>query len=219
MWYTKAESTPRYGLWYCGLGMGQIVGGLISFGAQHAPRNLSFGGWKIMFVAIGAANILAGAMAFLFLPETPENAGFLTEQEKSCIRMRLREDQAGTGAKVFRWRAVPAAVMDLQTWLLMLLTVLVLIPSGMITTFSSMLIKGFGYTPKESALLNMPSGAVSIIATMTSTITITRGFSRWLTVDILLLITVLGACLMSFMPTTNQGGCLAGIYLVNAVST
>ena len=218
MWYTKAESTPRYGLWYCGLGAGQIVGGIISFGAQHAPRNLSFGGWKIMFVVVGAVNALAGVMAFLLLPETPEKAGFLTEQEISQIRIRLREDQAGAGAKVFRWRAVPAAFADLQTWLLMLLTVLSVLPSGVITTFSSMLIKEFGYTPKESALLNMPSGAVSIIATMASTITIAKGFPRWLAINILLLVTVLGACLMSFMPTTNQGGCLAGIYLVNAVS-
>lgn len=33
--YTKGQATPRYGLWYCGLGAGQIFGGLISFAAQH----------------------------------------------------------------------------------------------------------------------------------------------------------------------------------------
>jgi hypothetical protein len=86
-----------------------------------------------------------------------------------------------------------------------------------ITTFSAILILGFGYDSKESALLNMPSGVVSIASTMISTIAIAKGFSRWLAIDLLLLPTLLGSCLMSFLPTSNKGGCLAGTYLVNTV--
>lgn len=42
-WYTRAEAPLRYGIWYCGLGAGQICGGLISFGAQHSFRPLQVG--------------------------------------------------------------------------------------------------------------------------------------------------------------------------------
>ncbi|KAJ5112895.1 hypothetical protein N7456_001429 [Penicillium angulare] len=215
MWYTRAESTPRYGLWYCGLGAGQIIGGLISFGAQHAPTSISFGGWRIMFVVIGAVNVLVSLLVIFVLPETPEKAKFLTQSEKERVAQRLQNDQAGVGMKVFRWKSVLEAFVDLQTWLLVLLTILITIPSGVITTFSSILIKGFGYDSKQSALLNMPSGVVSILATMLSTYAISKGFSRWLAIDLLLLPTLLGSCLMSFLPTSNRGGCLAGIYLVN----
>ncbi|KAJ5742031.1 hypothetical protein N7533_011440 [Penicillium manginii] len=215
MWYTRAESTPRYGFWYCGLGMGQIIGGLVSFAAQHASTSLSFGGWRIMFVAIGAVNILASLLVLFILPESPAEAKFLSEEEKQRISQRLSEDAAGVGDKVFRWRSVLEAFADLQTWLLVLLTVLITIPSGVITTFSAILIKGFGYNSKESALLNMPSGIVSIFSTMASTYAIAKGFSRWLAIDILLIPTLLGSCLMSFLPSENKGGCLAGIYLVN----
>ncbi|CAI7588924.1 unnamed protein product [Penicillium pancosmium] len=215
MWYTRAESTPRYGFWYCGLGMGQIVGGLISFAAQHASANLAFGGWRIMFVAIGAVNILASLLVLFVLPESPAKAKFLSEAEKQRISQRLSQDQAGVGNKVFRWRSVLEAFADMQTWLLVLLTILITIPSGVITTFSAILILGFGYNSKESALLNMPSGIVSIVSTMASTYAIAKGFSRWLAIDILLIPTLLGSCLMSFLPTENKGGCLAGIYLVN----
>ncbi|KAJ5129128.1 uncharacterized protein N7515_005167 [Penicillium bovifimosum] len=215
MWYTRAESTPRYGLWYCGLGVGQIVGALISFGAQHAPTSMSFGGWRIMFVVIGVVNILVSLLVIFVLPDNPEKAKFLTETEKQRIGQRLTDDQSGVGSKVFRWRSVLEAFGDLQTWLLVLLTILITIPSGVITTFSAILIKGFGYSSKESALLNMPSGIVSIVATMVSTFAISRGFSRWLAIDLLLIPTLLGSCLMSFLPPDNQTGCLVGIYLVN----
>lgn len=218
MWYTRDESTPRYGFWYCGLGVGQIVGGLISFAAQHAPADISFGGWRIMFVVIGAVNIIVSALVLFILPETPDKAKFLSEAEKLRVVERLNQDAAGVGDKVFRWRSVLEAFADLQTWLLVLLTILITIPSGVITTFSSILIKGFGYNSRESALLNMPSGIVSIVSTMVSTYAIAKGFSRWLAIDLLLLPTLTGSCLMSFLPAANKGGCLAGIYLVNTVS-
>ncbi|KAL3442376.1 MFS general substrate transporter [Aspergillus insuetus] len=211
MWYTRAESTPRFGLWYCGLGVGQIIGGLISFGAQHAPAN----GWRIMFGVIGAVNLLVAALVLVILPETPDKATFLSSIDKARIRARLEADSAGVGEKVFRWNALVEVFGDLQTWLLILLTLLITIPSGVITTFSSILIQGFGYGSKESALLNMPSGIVSIVSTMVSSYGIAKGYSRWLTIDILLLPTLLGSCLMSFLPTSNQAGCLAGIYMVN----
>ncbi|KAJ5459192.1 hypothetical protein N7530_011136 [Penicillium desertorum] len=215
MWYVRAESTPRYGFWYCGLGAGQLVGGLISFAAQQAPVNMSFGGWRIMFVVIGVVNILVSLLVIFFLPNTPDEAKFLSDSEKRRIAQRLTDDQAGVGVKVFRLRSVLEAFGDLQTWLLVLLTILITFPSSVITTFSAILIKDFGYTSEQSALLNMPSGVVSIVATMVSTYAISKGFSRWLAIDLLLLPTLLGSCLMSFLPAGNQGGSLAGIYLVN----
>lgn len=219
MWYTRAESTPRYGLWYSGLGMGQIIGGLISFGAQHAPPQLAFHGWRIMFVAVGAVNIVASILVLFVLPESPASPStrFLTAAQRARVAERLRADSAGVGDKVFRWQALLEAAVDLQTWLLVVLAILITIPSGVITTFSAIMIKDFGYTSKQSALLNMPSGVVSITATMLSTWAIARGYSRWLAIDILLVPTLLGSCLMSFLPKDNQAGCLAGIYLVNTV--
>jgi predicted MFS family arabinose efflux permease len=217
MWYTRAESTPRYGLWYCGLGVGQIVGGLISFAAQHAPPNMSFHGWRIMFVVIGVVNVIVALLVWFLLPENVEKAKFLSQADRDRITQRLWEDQAGVGHKVFRWGSVVEAIGDLQTWLLVLLTILITIPSGVITTFSSILIKDFGYTSKQSALLNMPSGVVSIVATTLSTWAIARGYSRWLAIDVLLVPTLVGSCLMSFLPKSNRAGCLVGIYMVNTV--
>ena len=169
-----------------------------------------------MFVVIGAVNVVVALLVLFILPETPEKARFLTPVEREYIAQQLQEDTAGVGHKVFRWGSLLESLGDIQTWLLVLLTILITIPSGVITTFSSILIKDFGYTSKQSALLNIPSGAVSIAATMLSTWAISRGYSRWLAINVLLIPTLLGACLMSFLQR-NQAGCLAGIYMVNTV--
>jgi sugar phosphate permease len=215
-WYQKDEAAPRFGFWYSGLGAGQIIGGLISYGAQSS-HNTHFQGWRVMFLCIGIFNVLVGATIYFWLPPTPETAKFLNYGEKEVIAQRLAEDHAGIGLKVLRVRSVLETFLDLQTWLLCLLTILNVIPSGVITTYSSILIKNFGYSPKQAALLNMPSGIVSICALMGSTWIITKGYQRWVSIVVALCVTLLGACLMSFSPKSNKAALLTGMYLVNAV--
>ncbi|KAL4802576.1 major facilitator superfamily domain-containing protein [Aspergillus unguis] len=218
MWYTRRESTPRFGLWYCGLGVGQILGGVISFGAQHASPSLGFAGWRIMFLVIGLVNILAALLVVFLLPGSPETATFLSQAEKDHISARLKADSAGPGPKVFTKAAILTTVADVQTWLICIIGILSAIPSGLIIAFSSIVIKNFGYTSKESALLNTPAGAVSIISILLSTYAVHKRWPRWLTMNFLFAVTLLGACLMSFLPETNQAGLLAGIYIVNATT-
>ncbi|KAI1751842.1 putative allantoate permease [Xylaria castorea] len=215
-WYNRRESTPRYGIWYCGLGAGQIIGGLISFAAQHGSRTASFSGWRIMFVAVGLFNLIVAALIILFLPNGPQDAAWLSEAEKMHIREKLALDQAGTGMKVFRKAALREALFDVHVWILFVLTIVLVIPSGVITTFSATLIRGFGYDPKSAALLNIPSGAVSIIATLGCTYAILVDFPRWLGIVVLMVPSLIGTGLMSFYKG-SRGGVLAGIYLINFV--
>ncbi|KAK8028500.1 hypothetical protein PG991_005556 [Apiospora marii] len=217
-WYTKRQACARTGLWYCSIGAGQMLGGLVSFAAQHGSQDNdiargAFGGWRIMFLAVGASNLVVAVAVLLWLPDTVDGARFLTEGEKAYIRTALALDQAGNGRQIFRPRALFEALADPAVWLLTLIIVLTVIPSGVIVTFSAALINGFGYTPKESALLNMPSGVVSIFATLLSTFAILRGVPRWLAILAMIVPTMIGAGLMSFYK--GQGGSLVGIYLIN----
>lgn len=82
-------------------GLGQIVGGAISYGAQQHTG--VFAGWRIMFLCIGIANCFV-AIAVWWLPGTPEEATFLTSTEKEAIAQRLHDDHAGVGIKKLRVR-------------------------------------------------------------------------------------------------------------------
>lgn len=200
----------------CGLGVGQIIGGLISFAAQHSP-NTGLNGWRIMMVAVGIFNICTALVVIIFLPSTLESAKFLSSTEKELLRRMLVLDQAGNGLKVFNMKGLYEVFIDPQVWLLTLLTALSVIPSGVITTFSAILISGFGYDSKQAALLNIPSGAVSIIATCAATYAVLKRTPRWISIIVILVPALIGAGLMSFLEQSNQGGKLAGIYLINTI--
>ncbi len=213
-WYTKRRATLRTGIWFCGIGAGQILGGLVSYAAQHGSASGSFPGWKIMFVSIGVLNLAVACLTLLWLPDTVDSARFLTEAEKDVIRTSLVLDQAGNGKKVFKLPSVWEAVGDVQVWLLFVISILIVVPSGAISTFSATMISGFGYNPKQTALLNIPSGVVSITATLIGSSFILKDFPRWIGICVLVIPAMLGAGLMSFYKG-SQGGGLAGIYLIN----
>lgn len=134
------------------------------------------------------------------------------------IEERLNWDDPKTKAEELDLRLFRELLLGPQTWLLVLLTLCITISSGVITTFSATLIHSFGYDSKQSALLNMPSGIVSIFATILSTWVILKRIPRWLSIIGLLIPALVGAALLSFEGVSRPAGSLAGIYLVNFVS-
>jgi MFS family permease len=214
-WYKRREGAYRFGIWFCGLGLGQILGGFISFGAQHSKSSPR--GWRLIFFCVGAMNVIVSGFVY-HLPSSPEEATFLSATDKEFTIRRLKEDHAGVGAKVLRLRSVFEVMLDGQTWLLCLITLLTTLCSGVVVYYSAILIKGFGYDSKTATLLNIPCGAVGIIATVAVAYAVRNGYHRWLAISVACVPAMLGSMLMTFLPANHKAGMLAGIYLINTVS-
>ncbi|EQL04192.1 allantoate permease [Ophiocordyceps sinensis CO18] len=138
--------------------------------------------------------------------------------EKVALLKHVSVNQTGIDTPGFRPREVLEALADPQIWLLVVSVVLLSVSSGVVTTYSATLIKNLGYVPKQAALMNMPSGVVSIFFTLLVGFGIRRQSHRWAWIIVCIIPAVIGGALMSFLnPHTNRSGVLAGIYLVNAV--
>ncbi|OBT75522.1 hypothetical protein VF21_04957 [Pseudogymnoascus sp. 05NY08] len=216
-YYTKLEQAPRFAIWYCGLGFGQIIGGLISFAFQHVT-NKHFKSWQAMFVFVGVATSLVGIATFFILPDSPMKAKWLSEPEKAALLKHVSINQTGIQNKNFKMRQVLEVLADPQLWLLTICTICTSVSSGVITTYSATLIQSFGFTPKRTALLNMPSGVVSIAAALIVGFGVRKSENRWAWLVLCCIPGMIGGGLMSFMPASNRAALLAGIYLVNAIT-
>ncbi|KAI8942921.1 hypothetical protein NX059_000959 [Plenodomus lindquistii] len=110
MWYKKKEQPLRTGIWYLGVGMGTIIGALISFGFQHV-HNPTFTSWQIMFLVVGLVTVAVGIAVIMLLPDNPMSSR-LGPSEKVWAIQRLRENQTGRlhaiiirfPSKCFRYR-------------------------------------------------------------------------------------------------------------------
>lgn len=234
-WYTKSEQAPRFSVWYAGLGLGQIIGGVLSYAFQQVKREVGFEGWRIMFVVLGVVTVVIGIVTGIWLPDTPMQARFLGEGEKVVLLKHVAVNRTGISNRGFKARQVLEIVLDMQMWLMTLLTILVRtikseivslliypatqisISSGVVTTYSATLIKTFGFSSPNSALLNTPSGLVSIISTLAVGYGIRYTSHRWAWLVLCCIPGILGGALLSFA-TYNRAAQLAGIYLVNAIT-
>ncbi|RDA90385.1 hypothetical protein CP533_5636 [Ophiocordyceps camponoti-saundersi (nom. inval.)] len=217
-WYTKSEQAPRFSFWYLGLGLGQIVGGAVSYAFQHVGPGAALAGWRVMFLVLGLITVLFGISTLAFLPDTPMQARWLSTTEKVALLKHVSVNQTGIQDRRFRPKEVIEALLDPQVWLLVLAVTLLSVSSGVVTTYSATLIKNLGYAPKRAALMNMPSGIVSIFFILLVGFGIRKQSHRWAWIIVCIIPAIIGGALMSFLdPRTNRSGVLAGIYLVNAV--
>ncbi|KJK60203.1 D-galactonate transporter [Aspergillus parasiticus SU-1] len=214
-YYTKSEQAPRFTFWFLGLGVAQIIGGLISFGFQHVHH--AFAGWRIMFLVMGLITVVVGLATLLFLPDTPMQAKWLSDDQKVTLLQHVRVNQTGIRNGKFDPKQLLEAVLDPQVWLWALMLALQAVSSGVVVVYSSTLIAGFGFGGPISALLNTPSGIVSIFFTLLVGIGVRKASNRWAWVFICSIPGIIGGGLMSFLPKSNRAGVLIGIYLVNSI--
>ncbi|KAJ5120517.1 uncharacterized protein N7515_009905 [Penicillium bovifimosum] len=191
-YYTRSEQAPRFTVWYMGLGVAQIIGGLISFAFQHVQH--------------ASLERMADYVPYL-------------GTSYSCLALlqHVSENQTGVWSTTFDLKQIREAALDVQLWLLTVTTILISVSSGVVTTYSSTLIAGFGFSGPISALLNMPSGIVSIVFTLLVGIGIRKTSNRWAWNVLCTIPGIIGGALLSFLPKTNKAGVLIGIYLVNAI--
>ena len=123
-WYTKSEQAPRFSFWYCGLGVGQIIGGILSYAFQQVRRE-GFEGWRIMFVVLGVVTVVVGIAIFLVLPDNPMKASWLSEEEKVVLLRHVAINRTGIKNQQFKLSQIVEIFVDAQIWLLTIMTILV----------------------------------------------------------------------------------------------
>lgn len=163
-----------------------------------------------------ASNAMLIQPVVLLLPDNPMSSR-LTPEEKVWAIERLRENQTGIENTHFKFYQVLECFKDPQTWMLSLITISSNVPNGAVSSYQATLIKSFGFDSKTTALLQLPSGVVSIISILTATYLAGRFNQRGLNVVTLLIPGMLGGCLMAFLPGESKAGKLIGNYLTNCI--
>lgn len=130
MFYPRHQMLLRLGLWYCAAPLSGAAGGLLAAGLSQIHYR-GYNSWPWIFIIEGIVTTLYGAVAFFFLPHTPSQARFFTEEERTAAVQRLREDLHGADQKVavdherFSWKWViiisrslssAAADLDSSVW-------------------------------------------------------------------------------------------------------
>lgn len=109
--------------------------------------------WRALFIIVGAVTFLLGVTMLVLLPNAPMTAWWLTPRQRCIATMRLRANRTGISNKTFKAYQAREALLDIKTCLIFFAFIGVSISNGGLSTFGSLVVKGFGFSVREVRLI------------------------------------------------------------------
>lgn len=161
MFYRRHQLLYRIGLFYCAAPLSGAFGGLLAAGLAKI-RTKDYHGWPFIFFVEGIITVLFGVLVAFFLPHTPGEAKFLTEEERRGAIARMKLDAHGStpegdvAHETFSWHWVRRALLNWNTILLSLNFFAIITPIYSYSLFLPTIIKSLGYTSLKAQLFTVP---------------------------------------------------------------
>ncbi|KAL3439899.1 major facilitator superfamily domain-containing protein [Aspergillus insuetus] len=162
MLWTREEQSLRSSYWLSMNGIAAILGALLAYGAGHA-EGLAVPQWKLIYLIVGSMTIAWGFVIYAYLPDGPHNAKMLTEYERVVAIWRISHNQTGLKQPQIVPSQIKEALLDPRQWLLYLMAICYGILNGGVANFLAAIIKGFGYSPLRTSLLQTPVGGIQVV--------------------------------------------------------
>lgn len=196
-------------------GITNMLGSLLTYGLGHidSPHLKSY---QIIFLFFGLITVAYSVLVWFFLPDSPMTARFLRGDDKLVAIERLRANNQGIENDEWKWKHVKEAALDLKTWLWAAMMFVISVPSGGISTFGPLIVKNFGFNRFQTILLNIPFGAVQLVATLLGAYVATLLKWKSPVLAFLSLPPIAGCVMLLYLPrdVSAKGPLLAAYYLV-----
>ena len=216
MWYKQNERASRIAWFYAGNLSTSIVGGAVAYGVTFYQGSVAQ--WKLLYLILGALAIFNGVLVIFFLPDSPNTARFLSEEEKIAALERVRLDQAGTHNKKIKRYQVVETFKDVRTWIMFIIILCIGIPNGGLSAFTNIITQSFGWTERQTLLLDMPRAPIGGFAVVAVGWLSDRLKDRMSLVLLFTLPTLIGFVILATMQNSGQKGVLEFAFLFQYVS-
>ena len=115
--YLRHEVGLRIGMFLSAAPLANTFAGALAYGITSGKPALPK--WRVLFLVEGLPTVVASIAAFFLLPDSPEKATFLTEEEKAVAKARgVRQAGAATRIGGVNWNEYLKGLVDPKSLLL-----------------------------------------------------------------------------------------------------
>ncbi|KAF8632919.1 hypothetical protein AX15_001640 [Amanita polypyramis BW_CC] len=165
-WYKRSEFGIRAAIFFSAASISGAFGGLLAVGISKMEGIGGKPGWAWIFIIEGLATVVAGAASFWIIQDFPDNARFLSEEERVFIIRRLQgDDQHSAGGENLKWKYIIQSFLDWKTWVGMLIYAGCDMPLYAFSLFLPSIISQLGYRATPANLLTIPVYVFACIVT------------------------------------------------------
>lgn len=99
MWYKRSEAQKRFTLFFGSTQLAGAFGGLLASAIGKMNGIRGFRAWRWIFILEGILTCVVALAAFFIIPDFPEKARWLQEDERAYLRARLEAEQGDPAAE------------------------------------------------------------------------------------------------------------------------
>ncbi|KAK6367905.1 hypothetical protein LTS17_010057 [Exophiala oligosperma] len=165
-WYRRDELGIRVAVFFSMAALAGSFGGLLAAAISQMAGIGDKPGWAWIFILEGLATIVVGASCWWMVPNWPDTARFLSEDDRIRLRRRLAKDKQSSTAEAYDKRHIIAAFKDWKTWGFGFVLVGAEIALYAFSLFLPTILAGMGYAGTHAQLLSVPPYACAAAVTV-----------------------------------------------------
>ncbi|KAG7442850.1 MFS general substrate transporter [Guyanagaster necrorhizus] len=205
MWYRREESQKRYTFFFCSTTLAGAFGGLLASAIGKMDGVRGYGGWRWVFILEGLATALFGIAWFFLLPDFPEEAEFLSKEEREFVKKRLAADVgASAHQEKATWRDNLAVLTDYKIIIGGFAYFGLIVPAYGYAYFAPTIINQLGYGTIQSQLHSVPPWAAAFGFAMALAFISDRLRHRWFFTFISAAVCLIGFAILLSDPTRHS---------------
>ena len=136
-------------------------GGAIAFGIGHINQAGGLSAWPWLFIIEGIPSVLSAFLVLFFLSDFPEDAKWLTIQERDLTVHCLRLEGSKGTHKAMSWSDAKQALMDWRVWGHYVIYFGISVPFSSLSLFTPSIMAGLRYGDLRAQLMTVPPYAVA----------------------------------------------------------
>ncbi|KAF9873975.1 major facilitator superfamily transporter [Colletotrichum karsti] len=168
-WYRRSEFGTRAALFFSASALSGSFGGVLAAGIEQMDGIGNLSGWSWIFIVEGVLTVLVGIASVWMVHDFPDEATFLSPDDRARVIRRLRADQQGSAVRedfkaLYFWQAMT----DWKMWMTMLIYTGCDMPLFAFSLFMPTIVSGLGWevTTVFSQLMTVPPYAAAAVFTV-----------------------------------------------------
>ncbi|KAL8787402.1 MAG: hypothetical protein Q9195_007777 [Heterodermia aff. obscurata] len=159
-WYKREEAQKRFTFYWCSVLTASAFGGLLASAIAKMDGVGGYSNWRWIFILEGILTILIGIAAFFFIADFPEQAAWLTAEERAWVVARTGRDKEPPKKIVLQ--DVLHFFSQLRNILGGIIYFAIVVPIYSFAYFAPTIIKTLGYSTVQTQLHTVPPVAAAL---------------------------------------------------------
>ncbi|RDW85517.1 hypothetical protein BP5796_03842 [Coleophoma crateriformis] len=165
-WYSTSERSIRVAFILASATLAGAFGGALAFAIGHMDGTHGLSAWRWLFILEGIPSVLSSIAVYFFLPDYPETAQWLSEEEKALAIARLQNEGSHGHSKSLTWSEAKMTLIDWRLYMHYAVYFGISVPFSSLSLFTPSITAGLGFENLESQLMTVPPYAVAYVVTI-----------------------------------------------------